>query len=67
MSHRLRINVSWCYSLDRRIKNDRVNYVTKQARQVWGCDPPGVTQQRMLLKELLLESTDCCFLLLKQF
>ena len=31
---------------------------TKQARQVggggggWGCDPPGVTLQRILLKEL---------------
>ena len=26
-----------------------------------GRDPPGVTLQRMLLKELELESTDCCF------
>ena len=48
---------------DRRIKNDRANYVIKQARQVWGKgggggggggghDPPGITLQRMLLKEL---------------
>ena len=42
---------------DRRIKNDRGNYVTKQARQIGGGgggvhDPPGVTLQRMLLKEL---------------
>ena len=26
-----------------------------------GDDPPGVTLQRMLLQELLLESTDYCF------
>ena len=49
---------------DRRIKFDRGNYVTKQTIQVWGGgggrDLPGVTVQRMLLKELLLESTDCC-------
>ena len=32
-----------------------------------GHDLPGVTVQRMLLKELLLESTDCCFSPLKQF
>ena len=42
---------------DRRIKNDRGKYVTKQARQLDRSgggvhDPPGVTLQRMLLKEL---------------
>ena len=35
--------VSWCYLLNIGIgenKNDRGNYVTKQAGQVWGRDPP---------------------------